>query len=207
MLGKLSLWISKLISRLTSSSTQGTQSPSQASPPSSSGSVSPTPLPSGNLNLSRVMRMLSVEEGRRNKPYKDSLGYLTVGVGHLIDPRKGGSLPDYAQVELDRNGMLEEATIDRLLEDDVMNAVDPLDRTLPETKSLDEVRNTVLLDMTFQMGIGGLLGFKNNLRHVREGNYVQAADNMSQSLWYRQTPNRAERRINEMRTGIFHEYV
>src|SRR5699024_5571925 len=51
MLGKLSLWISKLISRLKSSSTRGTQSPSQASPPSSLGSVDHTRLPRGNLRL------------------------------------------------------------------------------------------------------------------------------------------------------------
>ena len=207
MLGKLSLWISKLISRLKSSSTRGTQSPSQGFPPSSSGSASPTTSPSGNPNLSRVVRMLAVEEGRRNKPYKDSLGYLTVGVGHLIDPRKGGSLPDYAQVELDRNGTLEEATIDRLLEDDIMTAVGQINLNLPWASSLDEVRYTVLLDMCFQMGIGGLLGFTNTLRHVREGNYEQAATNMRASLWRRQTPNRANRRIEEMRSGVFHEYV
>lgn len=51
MLGKLSLWISKLLSRLRSSSSRGTQSPSQASQPSSSGSESPTTSPSGNLRL------------------------------------------------------------------------------------------------------------------------------------------------------------
>ena len=207
MLGKLSLWISNLLSRLKSSSTQDTQSPSQESPPSSSGSESPTKLPSGNPNLSRVMRMLSAEEGRRNKPYKDSLGYLTVGVGHLIDPRKGGSLPPWAQVELDAAGRLSDASVDKLLEHDIINAVEQLDRNLPWAESLDEVRYTVLLDMCFQMGIGGLLGFENTLRHVHEGNYEQAATNMKASLWRRQTPNRANRRIEEMRSGVFHEYV
>lgn len=151
--------------------------------------------------------MLRSEEGVRYVPYKDHLGYETIGVGHLMDPRKGGSLPDYAQVELDRNGILEEATIDRLLEDDIMAAVEQLDRNLPWAESLDEVRYTVLLDMCFQMGIGGLLGFENTLRHVREGNYEQAATNMKASLWRRQTPNRANRRIEEMRSGVFHEYV
>ena len=51
MLGKLSQWISKLISRLKSSSTRGTQSPSQGFPPNSSDSESLTPLPNGNLRL------------------------------------------------------------------------------------------------------------------------------------------------------------
>lgn len=157
--------------------------------------------------------MLSVEEGRKNKPYKDSLGYLTIGIGHLIDPRKGGSLPDYAQVELDRNGLLEESTIDRLLEDDIINVMSQLDQNLPWSLKLDSVRYGVLLDMCFQMGIGnaskgtGLLGFTNTLRHAREGNYEQAAINMKESLWRKQTPNRANRRIEEMRSGVFHEYV
>ena len=207
MLTQLFQWISNLRSRMSGRDTSARHSESLPSSAGSSGSASPTTSPSGNPNLSRVMRMLSVEEGRRNVPYKDSLGYLTVGVGHLIDPRRGGSLPDYAQVELDRNGMLEESTIDRLLEDDIINAVEQLDRNLPWAASLDEVRYTVLLDMCFQMGIGGLLGFTNTLRHVREGNYEQAATNMKASLWRRQTPNRANRRIEEMRSGVFHEYV
>lgn len=51
MLGKLSRWILNLLSRPKSSNTRGTQSPSPAYPPSSSGSASPTPLPKGNLRL------------------------------------------------------------------------------------------------------------------------------------------------------------
>lgn len=44
--------------------------------------------------------MLSKEEGRRNKTYKDHLGYETIGVGHLIDKRKEGSLPEWASETL-----------------------------------------------------------------------------------------------------------
>lgn len=207
MFGKIYQWISKIISLLSGSGISGPESLPLESPQNSSGSDVRTNLPKGPLNLNRALRMLYIEEGRKNKPYKDSLGYLTIGVGHLIDPRKGGSLPDWAQVELDRNGMLEEATIDRLLEDDIINAMEQLDINLPWAPDLDEVRYTVLLDMCFQMGIGGLLGFDNTLRHVRDGNYEQAAINMKASLWRRQTPNRANRRIEEMRSGVFHEYV
>src|SRR5690554_2701208 len=166
-----------------------------------------TPIEQPNLNVSRVIRMLRNEEGVRHQPYRDHLGYETIGVGHLVDPRKGGSLPGWALDELHQNGRLSDASVDRLLEDDIINVVNQLETQLPWVSSLDQVRYTVLLDMAFQMGISGLLGFENTLRHVREGNYEQAADNMRQSLWYRQTPNRAERRINEMRTGVFHEYV
>lgn len=213
MLGKFFQWMSNLLSRLKSSSGSATQSPSLPSPPSSSGSASPTKSPSGKLNLNRALLMLSAEEGRRNAPYKDSEGYWTIGVGHLMDPILGGSLPDYAEKELDKNGVISEKTIDRLLEDDIIRAAETLERGIPWAVDLDQVRYTVLLDMTFQMGIGnadkgtGLLGFRNTLSYVQQGYYVRAAEGMMASLWARQTPNRARRRAEEMRTGVFHEYV
>ncbi len=151
--------------------------------------------------------MLGVEEGRRNEPYKDSEGHWTIGIGHLIDPRKGGSLPPWAQAELDATGRLSDASVDRIFEDDLGSATRQIERNIPWALMLDDVRYLVLVDMCFQMGIGGLLGFENTLRHVREGNYDQAATNMKASLWRRQTPNRANRRIEEMRSGVFHEYV
>lgn len=157
-----------------------------------------------NPDMPRLIAMLRSEEGVRNKPYQDHLGYLTIGVGHLMDERKGGSLPDWAAIELAQNGRLSDSTIDRLLAEDVMRVVN----SLPEwMKDLDPVRYGVMVDMAFQMGAGGLLGFKNTLAHVQAGRYRQAANNMKQSLWYRQTPNRASRRIKEMETGEYHNYV
>lgn len=157
-----------------------------------------------NLNMSRIITMLRNEEGVKNRPYRDHLGYLTIGVGHLMDERKGGSLPDWAQDELAFNGFLSDEAIDRLLSEDILRTVN----ALPEwMKDLDPVRYAVMVDMAFQMGVGGLLGFKNTLAHVQAGRYRQAANNMKQSLWYRQTPNRASRRIKEMETGEYHNYV
>lgn len=199
--------ISNLLSRLSGLLGSVLGWLSRRASPKSSNSI-----PSTSLNLARVIRMLEFEEGRRNEPYKDSLGYWTIGIGHLIDERKGGSLPSWAQDELDRTGRLSDASVDKLLEDDIIFVMDQLEKYLPWASSLDQIRYTVLLDMTFQMGIGneekgtGLLGFKNTLRYIKDGNYEQAATNMGVSLWYRQTPNRANRRIKEMRTGEFHQY-
>ena len=176
-------------------------------PASRKSSASATPIMPQNLNVQRVLVMLKNEEGVRDKPYRDHLGYLTIGVGHLIDPRKGGSLPKWAQDELDDLGRLTPSTIDKILEDDILEKVEQIKTHIPWAVALDPVRFAVLLDMTFQMGIGGVLGFKNTLRHIQNGDYEQAATNMKASLWYRQTPNRAERRIKEMRTGVFHRYV
>lgn len=173
----------------------------------------PDHLPVPPIDRARAITMLSNEEGRRNRPYKDSKGYWTIGVGHMMDPRKGGSLPEWAQYELDSAGFLSDLSIDRLLEDDMLKAMDDIERHLPWALSLDPVRYGVLLDMCFQMGIGneakgkGLLGFKNTLAMIRVGDYAGAAEGMKHSLWYRQTPNRANRRRGEMLTGKFHDYA
>lgn len=157
-----------------------------------------------NPDMARLITMLRSEEGVRNEPYKDHLGYLTIGVGHLMDGRKGGSLPDWAKEELSSLGKLSDASINRLLTEDILRTVN----ALPEwMKYLDPVRYGVMVDMAFQMGVNGLLGFHNTLAHLQAGRYRQAANNMKQSLWYRQTPNRASRRIKEMETGEYHKYV
>ena len=154
----------------------------------------------------------------RNKPYFDHLGYETIGVGHLMDKAKGGSLPDWAQQELNQFGQLSNKTINRLLEEDVIKAVKDLNREIPWATTLSEVRYGVLLDMTFQMGIGrkpnkekgvkgtGLQGFQNTLAMIERGDYAGAAEGMKNSAWYKQTPNRCNRRREEMRSNVYHKY-
>jgi lysozyme len=55
--------------------------------------------------------------------------------------------------------------------------------------------------MAFQMGVTGLMGFKNTLALVEQGKYQDAAENMLKSKWAQQTPARAQRISNQMRTG------
>jgi lysozyme len=64
-----------------------------------------------------------------------------------------------------------------------------------------EDRQGVLLNMSFQLGVDGLLAFKNTLALVRQGKYAEAADAMLQSKWAGQTPERAKRLSDQMRDG------
>lgn len=70
--------------------------------------------------------MHRMEEGVKDTPYLDSLGYETIGIGHLMDSRKGGFLPDYAKRELEREGMLSTTTITKLYRDDLKDTTDLL---------------------------------------------------------------------------------
>lgn len=135
-----------------------------------------------------LAKQLRSDEGVRACVYLDSLGYWTIGVGRLVDGRKPGAglRPD---------------EITYLLNNDIDDRIDSLTRRLPWTQNLDDARKGALLNMAFQMGTTGLLGFTQTLKLVREGKYDLAAHAMEQSRWAQQTPARAKRMADQMRTG------
>jgi lysozyme len=55
--------------------------------------------------------------------------------------------------------------------------------------------------MAFQLGVDGLLAFKNTLKEVQDGNYFKASEMMLLSKWATQTPERAKRLAKQMETG------
>ncbi|KXZ66781.1 Phage lysozyme [Acinetobacter venetianus] len=134
-----------------------------------------------------ITRLLRGEEGEVLTEYKDHLGYSTIGVGRLIDKRKGGGIT------------AEESAY--LLGNDIQKRMTELERKIPWITSLNDARRGVLLSMAFQMGVDGLLGFKNTLEMVRTGRYEDAAKGMLNSKWAKQTPQRAKRHSEQMRTG------
>ncbi|CAM4077799.1 Lysozyme [Bordetella tumbae] len=135
----------------------------------------------------QLTTQLRRDEGEVLHAYQDHLGYWTLGIGRLIDKRKGGGItPDEAAY---------------LLANDIKRVSVEVSKRLPWFEALDEARKGVLLNMAFQMGVDGLLGFKNTLAMVARHDYAKAADGMLNSLWARQTPARAQRLSKQMRTG------
>lgn len=134
-----------------------------------------------------IIEQLILHEGVREYAYQDSLGYWTIGVGRLIDKRKGGRLrPD---------------EIEYLLKNDIREHQEALVRALPWVEELDPIRQKVLLDMAFNLGVNGLLGFKNTLAMVKAGDYKGAARGMLASKWATQVGTRAVRLAKMMETG------
>lgn len=127
------------------------------------------------------------DEGEVLYAYQDHLGFWTIGVGILIDKRKGGALRPEESEFIFRNRL-------KLLESE-------LAQKLPWIVKLDPARKGVLLNMAFQLGVSGLLGFKTTLATVQAGKYQDAAKQMLQSKWATQTPARAQRLSNQMATG------
>lgn len=138
------------------------------------------------MNLEALKEQLRRHEGVMESAYDDSEGFTTIGVGRLIDKRRGGKL---SQDE-----------IDLLLENDIKRVVADLDARLPWWQQLSEIRQLVLADLRFNLGMTGLLGFRRALQAMQDGRYGDAADEMLDSRWARQVGPRALRLAHMMRT-------
>lgn len=136
------------------------------------------------MNLEALKSLLIKHEGERLSPYRCTSGFLTLGVGHNLDAKP-----------------ISQRASRIILEDDIQDVIEELDRHLPWWKSLDDVRQLVLADMCFNLGIVSFLKFKNTLKAVEEGRYKDAAKGMGSSLWATQVGNRATRLIQMMETG------
>jgi lysozyme len=131
-----------------------------------------------------LIRQIELHEGLRLKPYRCTAGKLTIGVGRNLE---------------DRGITLAEARM--LLANDLTDVRNGLLNALPWVGNLDEVRQRVLIDMSFNLGLRGLLEFKRTLAAVQAGQYQQAATMMLQSRWAKQVGQRAERLARMMVTG------
>lgn len=123
-------------------------------------------------------------EGVRVKPYRDTVGKTTIGVGR----------------NLDDVGVSEDEIL-IMLRNDIARAQRGLDATLPWWTGLGPARARVLLDMCFNLGIERLLGFSATLSAMREGRYEDAARDMLASRWAQQVGRRAVELAQTMRTG------
>jgi lysozyme len=130
---------------------------------------------------------LIVDEGLKLKPYIDTVGKVTVGVGrNLTDV---GLSNDEAMY---------------LLDNDIQQVQSDLDRSIPWWTDMSGVRQQVLANMCFNMGVSRLMGFHNMLAAAESGNYDLAATEMLDSTWASQVGARAERLSVMMRTGGSH---
>ena len=128
-----------------------------------------------------LVAQLKLHEGKRNLPYEDTEGYLTIGYGHNLD------VP------------LSDKAIEQILLDDIETAESELDRLLPWWRELDEPRQNVLVDMMFNLGAPRFMTFQKLLKALLERDYEKAADEMLDSKWYTQVGTRAEVLADMMR--------
>lgn len=136
------------------------------------------------MNQTELIKELKRDEGVRLKPYQCTAGKTTIGVGRNLDDRG-----------------ITEHEADYLLLNDIELVTVQLDKSIPWWRDLSDARQRVLANMCFNLGISGLLYFKNTLAAMKAGKYDDAADGMLKSLWAKQVGQRAIRLAKMMREG------
>jgi lysozyme len=137
--------------------------------------------------LDQLVADLRTDEGERLYAYRDSRGFLTIGIGINIDRAGGGGITAEESLHLCQNRL-------RAAEAD-------LDRELPWWRNMSSARQRVLVNMTYNLGLAGLLGFHRALAAMQVGDYDKAADEMVDSEWFEEVGARAVRLVALMRKG------
>lgn len=138
----------------------------------------------------QLIARLVADEGEVLHEYKDHLGYSTIGVGILIDARRGGGITQEESRYLLRNRIRQREA--------------QLEQRFEWWPAIDDVRQGVLLCMSYQLGVRGVANFTRMCAALRIRDYITASIEMLDSNWARkQTPKRAERMARIMKTGVW----
>jgi lysozyme len=143
------------------------------------------------MDMDRLLESVKKHEGYRNKVYLDTLGKRTVGVGHLC-------VEDFWEDDKE----YEEKFLMTILEHDLSDAIKGANDLLAENGCMDmnEKAHELIIEMVFQLGKTGVSKFRNMWKALSALDYSTAAEQMLDSRWAKQTPNRANGMADIMRS-------
>ncbi len=135
------------------------------------------------MSIEKTMRQIKKHEGYRRKPYYCTANKLTIGYGRNLD-----------------DVGLSESEAEQLL----INDLTLFDHNIKKHINIcycNSARLAVLNNMAYNLGLAGLLAFKQMLSHLESGRFEQAAHEMLDSRWARQLPKRSKELATQMSTG------
>ena len=138
------------------------------------------------MQIDEIAEALKAEEGFSEHCYMCTAGAHTIGYGRNIDSSGGIGIT--------------EAEADYLLRNDIMLTADEV-RRWNWFAELDAARQSVVVQLAFQLGMPRRSKFEKRLEAISQGNFERAADELLDSLFARQVPNRAERLALKLRYG------
>ena len=131
-----------------------------------------------------LIESVKESEGFRDKVYKCTAGYDTIGYGFAI-----------------KDLIMDEDIAERILIRKLDRLSERIDKKFPFVKDLPIHVRDVVVEMCYQLGVSGFSKFKQTIALLRLGNFKDAADEMLDSRWSRQTPNRAKKLADIVRNA------
>lgn len=138
------------------------------------------------MNKEKLIEQIKKHEGLRLKPYKCSENKLTIGYGR----------------NLEANG-ISNCEANMMLANDIHKYIKQVEDNIPFFYELNDARQNVLVNMSFNLGIYGLLKFKKFLKYLNSEDYIIASKEMLDSRWAKQVGSRAIELSEQIRTGEF----
>ena len=136
------------------------------------------------MHYRELKKRIKKNEGFSLKPYKDQLGYLTIGYGHLI-------LPNETYLLKNKTNKLQ---LNSIFDQDFERALGDYKRFIKQ-KHHNRKEKELLIEMTYQMGAKRVLKFKKLISNMQKNKKHLVCFEMMDSLWYTQTPNRVKNLI------------
>ena len=144
------------------------------------------------MNIEQLRKELEVDEGVKYEIYNDHLGYPTFGIGHLVrddDPEFGQ--PVGTAVSEDR--------VNECFDKDVEIVIDDCRQLYEDFDDLPSEAQLIIANMMFNMGRPRLSKFKGMKAGCDARDWNKMADEMVDSRWHDQVPNRAKRLVKRIR--------
>ncbi len=133
------------------------------------------------MSYLKLKKRIKQNEGFSLKPYKDQLGFLTIGYGHLILDNEKSLLKK----------KIYKKELEKIFVQDFNRSLNNFNQHLKVFTS-NKKEAELLIEMVFQLGTKGVLRFKNLLQNMNKGNKHLVCFEMMNSLWYKQTPKRVK---------------
>lgn len=137
------------------------------------------------FDLAQLMDDLQLDEGRELKPYNDTAGKITIGVGHNLT-----------------DDGITDAQCDMILSADIASVTASLDAHLSWWRLMPAPQQRVLANLCFNMGIAKLLTFVTFLGLMRAHSFSGAADDLETTAWFAQVGQRGPRMIARIMAGV-----
>ena len=125
--------------------------------------------------MSNLLERVKEHEGFRSKVYKCTEGFDTIGYGFAI-----------------KDLVLSEEISEKILVEKLDALIKRVKDKFSWLENAPQEVEDVLVEMSYQMGVSGVSKFKNALKYMENNNWTRAAEEMLDSKWHRQTPNRAK---------------
>ena len=142
--------------------------------------------------VDRLREELKTDEGCKYEIYLDHLGLPTFGIGHLVTERD----PEY-QKEV--GTVVDEIRVNEVFEQDIQVTMNDCKKVYDDWDSMDETVKLICCNMMFNLGYPRYCKFKKMIQAIKDGDWLEAGNQMQDSRWYKQVTNRADRLISRMK--------